>query len=113
MVSSIADSAICIVNNQSSRMHWLHVLVRPHSNHTRAHAHAHANTCTHVPRVYAQVRLFPFWGVDFTIGVPLKKDVQKFVAVQVLRGLALLHILGVCHRDVKPSNVLQNPVTHE
>ncbi|KAG1009118.1 hypothetical protein G6F27_005866 [Rhizopus arrhizus] len=30
---------------------------------------------------------------------------------QILRSLAYIHCLGICHRDIKPQNVLLNPIT--
>ncbi|KAI4363869.1 hypothetical protein MLD38_020035 [Melastoma candidum] len=38
----------------------------------------------------------------------------KLYTYQMFRGLAYIHsVPGVCHRDMKPQNILVNPVTHQ
>ncbi|XP_072971478.1 shaggy-related protein kinase eta-like isoform X2 [Typha angustifolia] len=38
----------------------------------------------------------------------------KLYTYQIFRGLAYIHnVLGVCHRDVKPQNLLVDPHTHQ
>jgi len=37
----------------------------------------------------------------------------KFYVYQICRSLSYIHSLGVCHRDIKPQNLLINPLTHE
>jgi len=43
------------------------------------------------------------------IAIPL----VKVYSYQLLRSLAYIHSLGICHRDIKPQNLLVNPETHE
>jgi len=37
----------------------------------------------------------------------------KVYSYQLLRSLAYIHALGICHRDIKPQNLLVNPEAHE
>lgn len=36
----------------------------------------------------------------------------KLYAYQMFRSLAYIHALGICHRDIKPQNLLVDPTTH-
>jgi glycogen synthase kinase 3 beta len=36
----------------------------------------------------------------------------KMYAYQIFRSLAYIHGVGICHRDIKPQNLLVNPSTH-
>lgn len=35
----------------------------------------------------------------------------KLYMYQLLRSLAYIHCVGICHRDIKPQNLLLNPAT--
>jgi len=38
--------------------------------------------------------------------------IVKLYAYQMLRSLHYIHALGICHRDIKPQNVLVDPANH-
>jgi serine/threonine protein kinase len=42
----------------------------------------------------------------------IPKLVVKLYAFQLLKSLNYIHTIGVCHRDIKPQNVLVDPNTH-
>ena len=43
---------------------------------------------------------------------PIPNILIKLYAYQLLRSLAFIHGLGICHRDIKPTNVLVDPRDH-
>ena len=44
---------------------------------------------------------------------PVPMILVKLYAYQAFRALAYIHALGICHRDIKPQNMLVDPDTHE
>jgi serine/threonine protein kinase len=43
---------------------------------------------------------------------PFPNILVKLYAYQMFRSLAYIHGIGICHRDIKPQNVLVDPSTH-
>jgi serine/threonine protein kinase len=44
--------------------------------------------------------------------VPVPLLVVKLYSYQMLRSLAYIHAIGICHRDIKPQNILVDPSSH-
>ncbi|KAL4932162.1 kinase-like domain-containing protein [Aspergillus undulatus] len=44
--------------------------------------------------------------IDQCFAKPVPESLARAVAVQVLEGIAVLHGLGITHRDIKPQNIL-------
>lgn len=43
--------------------------------------------------------------------IPLTPFTVKIVMYQIFRALSYIHNNGICHRDIKPNNLLFNPET--
>ena len=43
---------------------------------------------------------------------PVPPILVKLYAYQAFRSLAYIHSLGICHRDIKPQNLLVDPSSH-
>ena len=43
---------------------------------------------------------------------PIPMIIVKLYAYQIIRSLGYIHAMGVCHRDIKPQNLLVDPATH-
>lgn len=43
---------------------------------------------------------------------PVPNLLVKIYAYQCFRALAYIHSMGICHRDIKPQNLLIDPATH-
>lgn len=64
--------------------------------------------CEYVPdTVHRICRQYTKAGTE----VPLL--IVKLYVYQMCRALAAIHRMGICHRDIKPQNLLVNPETHQ
>ncbi len=74
-------------------------------------------SCPHLPRILdvaekdGKVAVLEEYvsgdTLDFLLeGGPMRPDEARSIALQVCRGLYVLHSLGAVHRDVKPENVI-------
>lgn len=43
---------------------------------------------------------------------PFPNILVKLYSYQMFRSLAYIHGIGICHRDIKPQNLLVDPATH-
>ena len=43
---------------------------------------------------------------------PMPSLVFKLYSYQIIRSLGYIHAIGVCHRDIKPQNLLVDPAAH-
>ncbi|OMJ95229.1 hypothetical protein SteCoe_1441 [Stentor coeruleus] len=43
---------------------------------------------------------------------PIPLIIAKLYSYQIIRSLGYIHAMGVCHRDIKPQNLLVDPATH-
>lgn len=46
-------------------------------------------------------------------GQRMPVDEVRMYVYQICRSLNSIHKQGICHRDIKPQNLLVNPETHE
>jgi glycogen synthase kinase 3 beta len=43
---------------------------------------------------------------------PVPMILAKVYSYQILRSIGYCHLMGICHRDIKPQNLLVDPTTH-
>ncbi|MBA0551185.1 hypothetical protein Golob_022080 [Gossypium lobatum] len=79
----------------------------PETVHRTARSYSRMNT--RMPLIY--VKLYTYQVLLCLIKAYL---LIVFVGLQICRALAYIHnCIGICHRDIKPQNLLVNPHTHQ
>jgi serine/threonine protein kinase len=66
----------------------------------------------HLPLLLSKVILVPLFAVTFGTPLRILFDCPQLYIYQLCRSLNYIHSMGVCHRDIKPQNLLVNPRTH-
>ncbi|CAN1219331.1 Shaggy-related protein kinase alpha [Linum perenne] len=70
----------------------------------------HYNKLTQrMPLIYVKLYAYQVWTMSLNLGT-----ICQFEIWQIFRALSYIHrAIGVCHRDIKPQNLLVNPHTHQ
>jgi serine/threonine protein kinase len=75
-------------------------------------AEVDGNTVVHLIMDRLSMNLGTYAHMHFEQGVPIPVDAAVLCLHEILCGIAHLHAMRVCHRDLKPDNILLDPATN-